>query len=151
MAAFFVYSHVQRENPAVPQAYFYDLSERKLFVAPRTSVPPREGVNKGEFDAVLAMVISTNGNCDDKKSRGVAFLQKYSPQLKQQMEAVQRAGAAAGSLELEIGRGQAGDHIFVRRLSEDKWYTQASPEGQKIMIEWQVEGPDAKMPVPCYP
>ena len=29
-------------------AYFYDLSERKLFVAPRTLVPPIRGINDTE-------------------------------------------------------------------------------------------------------
>jgi hypothetical protein len=149
MAAFFVYSHVQRENPSEPLAYFYDLSEGKLFVRPQSSIPPIEGLTKGQLDGVRAVVISTNGDCSDKKARGIAYLEKCSPQLKQQMEAVQKAGAAAGSLPLEIGRGEAGDHIFVRRLGEDKWYTRASPEGQKIMIEWQVEGP--KMAAVCVP
>jgi hypothetical protein len=147
MAGFFMYAHFQREKSA--GVYFYDLSEGRLFVAPPSSVPPIEGLNKGQHDAVRAVVIATNGDCADKKARGIAFLEKYSPQLKQQIEAVQKAGPAAGSLKLEIGRGEAGDHIFVRRLSEDKWYTRASPEGQKIMIEWQGEGP--KMPALCIP
>jgi hypothetical protein len=149
MSGFFVYSYFQRENASGGSAYFYDLSEGKLFVRAQSSIPPIEGLNKDQFDGVRAVVISTNGDCLDKKARGIAYLEKCSPQLKQQMEAVQRAGAAAGSLTLEIGRGEAGDHIFVRRLGEDKWYTRASPEGQKIMIEWQVEGP--KMPTVCIP
>src|SRR5688572_15309584 len=94
MAAFFVYSHVQRENSSVESAYFYDLSKGKLFVRPQSSIPPIEGLDRGQFDGVRAVVISTNGNCSDKKARGIAYLEKYSPQLKQQMEAVQKAGAA---------------------------------------------------------
>ena len=147
MAGFFVYSYFRRENASGGSAYFYDLSEGKLFVRAQSSVPPIEGLNKGEFDGVRAVVISTNGNCADKKARGIAYLEKCSPQLKQQIEAVQKAGAAAGSLKLEIGRGEAGDHIFVRRLSEDKWYSKASPEGQKIMIEWHI----LEMAAVCIP
>jgi len=151
IAGLFAYSHFQRENASGASDYFYDLSERKLFVAPRSSIPPIEGLNKGQFDGVRAVLISTNGNYSDKKTRGIAYLEKYSPEFKQQIQEVQKAGAAAGSLELRIGRGQAADHVFVRRVGEDKWYTRASPEGQQIMTEWQVEGRDSQMPVLYVP
>src|SRR2546427_3479791 len=70
-------------------AYFYDLSERKLFVAPRTPVPPIRGINNDEPDGMRAIVISTSGNPKDKASQKIAYLEKYAPELKQQFEAMQ--------------------------------------------------------------
>ena len=64
-------------------AYFYDLSEQKLFVAPRTSVPPIRGLNNDEPDGVRAIVVSTSGDPRDQQARKIAYLEKYSPELKQ--------------------------------------------------------------------
>src|SRR5437867_10965225 len=132
-------------------AYFYDLSERKLFVAPRTLVPPIRGINNDEPDGMRAIVISTSGHPKDKASQKIAYLEKYAPELKQQFEAMQsgqETGARSGS---HISRGAAQSFIFVRRLNEETWYPVNSTEGEKIMTEWQVPGPDGKTPLVCAP
>lgn len=132
-------------------AYFYDLSERKLFVASRTLVPPIRGINNDEPDGMRAIVISPSGNPKDKASQKIAYLEKYAPELKQQFEAMQsgqESGAPAGS---RISRGAAQSFIFVRRLNEETWHPVNSPEAEKIMTEWQVPGPDGKTPVVCAP
>src|SRR6266498_1799255 len=77
-------------------AYFYDLSERKLFVASRTLVPPIRGINNDEPDGMRAIVISTSGNPKDKASRKIAYLEKYAPELKQQFEDMQ-SGRESGA------------------------------------------------------
>mgnify|MGYP000077009709 CR=1 FL=1 len=133
------------------KAYFYDLSERKLFVARRTRVPPIRGINNDEPDGMRAIVISTSGNPKDKASQRIAYLEKYAPELKQQFESMQsgqESGAPSGS---RISRGAAQSFIFVRRLNEETWYPVNSTEGEKIMTEWQVVGQDGKTPVVCVP
>src|SRR5216117_2248098 len=78
-------------------AYFYDLRERKLFVAPRTLVPPIRGINNDEPDGMRAIVISTSGDPKDKASQKIAYLEKYAPELKQQFESMQSGQAAGGA------------------------------------------------------
>ena len=132
-------------------SYFYDLSERKLFVAPRTLVPPIRGINNDEPDGMRAIVISTSGNPKDKASQKIAYLEKYAPELKQQFEAMQSGQESRAPLGGRISRGAAQSFIFVRRLHEETWHPVNSAEAEKIMTEWQVPGADGKTPLVCAP
>lgn len=132
------------------RAYFYDLSEKKLFVASRTLVPPIRGVNDDELDGMRAVVVSPGGNPKDKASLKVAYLEKYSPELKQQLEAMQ-SGQEVAAPGGRISRGAAQSFTFVRRLNEETWHPVNSVEAEKIMTEWQVPGPDGKIPLVCVP
>jgi hypothetical protein len=132
-------------------AYFYDLSERKLFVAPRTRVPPIRGINNDEPDGMRAIVISASGNPKDKASQKIAYLEKYAPELKQQFEAMQSGQESRAPSGGRIGRGAAQSFIFVCRVNEESWYPVNSTEGERIMTEWQVPGQDGKTPVVCAP
>ena len=151
-SAAFRFSHYLGERrQADDSAYFYDLSERKLFVAPRTLVPPIRGINNDESDGMRAIVISTSGDPKDKASQRIAYLEKYATELKQQFEDMQsgkESGAPSGS---RISRGAAQSFIFVRRLNEETWYPVNATEGEKIMTEWQAPGVDGKTPVVCTP
>lgn len=93
-----------------------------------------------------AVVISTNGTPEDKKSWTVAYLEKYSPELKQQMENAQKTGQSPA-----LGRAGAQEHRFVRRLGEDKWYPMNSPEAERIVSDWATPGPNGVTPVVCSP
>jgi len=132
-------------------SYFYDLSERKLFVAPRTLVPPIRGINNDEPDGMRAIVISTSGDPKDKAGQRIAYLERYAPELKQQFEAMQSGQESRAPSGSRISRGAAQSFIFVRRLNEETGYPVNSMEGEKIMTEWQVPGPDGKTPVVSVP
>ncbi len=138
-------------GPRDDRAYFYDVSERKLFVMSRTLVPPIRGINDDEFDGMRAIVVSTSGNPDDKTSRKVAYLEKYSPELKRQIEAMQSGQESTGEPAGRISRVAAQSFTFIRRVNEETWYPVNSSEAEKIMTEWQVPGPDGKTPVVCAP
>jgi len=128
------------------KAFFYDLNEKKLFAARRTSVPPIEGLKHLGETAVRAVVISTNGNPRDKSSWQIAYLEKYSPELKQQMEAAQAGGTAP-----RIDRAQAQSHRFVRRVAEAEWHPLSSTEGEQIVNEWLTAGPGGGPAIICTP
>jgi len=147
-AAFRFRSFLSERAQSSEDAYFYDLSERKLFVASRTRVPPIRGINNEEPDGMRAIVISTSADPKDKGGQKIAYLEKYAPELKQQFEAMQESHAPSGG---RISRGAAQSFIFVRRLNEESWYPVNSMEGEKIMTEWQVPGADGKTPVVCAP
>jgi hypothetical protein len=113
---------------------------------PRTLVPPIKGINDNVQDAVRAVVISLNGNPADQASHKIAYLEKYSPELKQQMEVAQASGAS-----LQMGRNEALGHRFVSRVDQPEWHPINSPEAEKILTEWATPGPDGITPVVCSP
>ncbi len=128
------------------KAFFYDLSEQKVFIGRRTAVPPVKGINGAEAAAVRAVVISTTGDPRDKSSWKVAYLEKYSPELKQQMETAQATGSSPA-----MGRAQAQAHRFVKRTSDSQWFPMDSPQGEAIVSDWAMPGPNGVTPVVCAP
>jgi hypothetical protein len=140
----------ERRQPE-EHAFFYDLSERKLFSAPRTLVPPIRGVNDDTQDGVRAVVIATSGNANDRASRKIAYLEKYAPELKRQVEAMQSGEETSLPAGARITRGAAQSFTFVRRVDEETWYPLNSPEAEKIMTDWQSQGLNGATPAVCVP
>ena len=132
-------------------AFFYDLSERRLFTAARTNVPPIRGLNDDHPDAVRDVVVSTSGDPDDEGSRRIAYLEKYAPELKQQLEGLQSGTGGEVPAGGRISRGAAQSFTFVRRLEEETWHAVNTPEAEKIMGEWQSLGTGGRTPVVCSP
>ncbi|HNQ87743.1 MAG TPA: hypothetical protein PKM73_03810 [Verrucomicrobiota bacterium] len=135
----------QRSGPS-EQAFFYDQSRQQLFKAPRTAIPPIRGVDGPEEDAARAVVISTTGKPGDKSSWTVAYLEQYSPELKRQMEAAQAQGTSP-----IMGRTEAQQHRFVRRLTDREWFALNTPEAEVILTGWAAPGPNGITPVVCTP
>lgn len=151
IAAFVMVNFFRSQNPSEEMVYFYDLSERKLFSAPRSSVPPIRGINNSEEDAVRAVVISNTEDSKDKKHRRIAYLEKYSPQLKYKFETVRHALANGQSSVDLIGHGEVPVNTFVRRIEDTNWHPLTSQEGEKIVSEWNVPNSDGKYPIVCVP
>ncbi len=126
--------------------FFYDVSARRLFTADRNAPPPIRGVDGPEEDAFRAVVISTTGRADDRNSRQVAYLEKFTPELRQRMLAAQESGTA-----LEMGRLETQNHRFVRRLEDADWVPVSSPEAEAVLGSWARPGPDGVTPVLCVP
>jgi hypothetical protein len=146
LAGVFLWRFWQSDRGISDKAFFYDLSERKLFTGPRTAVPPIKGLNDEELDAVRAVVISTNGKPEKKSTWTIAYLERYSPELKREMEEAQRTGSSPG-----MGRALAQTHRFVQRVGDAEWFSLASPEGERIVTDWTAAGPDGTVPVVCAP
>ena len=127
------------------QTFFYDLSEKKLFAAAREALPPIRGLNDAAEDAVRAVVISASADAKDKGSRKIAYLEKYSPEYKQRLEQV-RAGRAE-----PLARGARNALRFVRRVADSQWHPVSTPEGERILTEWNVPGPGGQFPAVCSP
>ena len=134
------------------RAYFYDLSAGKLFVAPHSSVPPIRGPFGSEEDGVRAIVVSLSGDCSDEKSRTIAYLETYAPELKHQIEKRKRGGSAdAAEASPTLSRGQAQGYILIRRPEETDWHAMNSPAAQQILQRLNSPGPLGKIPVVCVP
>lgn len=127
------------------ETFFYDLSEKKLFAGPREALPPIRGLNDAEEDGVRAVVIALNDDPKDKANRKIAYLEKYAPEFKQQLEKV-RAGQAE-----PLSSQMRNTLRFVRRVDDAEWHPVSSPEGEKILTEWNIPGPDGKFPPICVP
>ncbi len=136
-----------RDDGGIPKnRFFYDESERKLFTGPREGIPPVRGLDGKTEDAVGAVVISTNGNPKDKSSWAIAYLEKFSPELKREME---NARASGGSPQM--GRVLAQANRFVRRPADSNWFPLSSPEGDQIINGWAVPGANGITPIVCTP
>jgi hypothetical protein len=133
-----------RGGQAEAKAYFYDLSKGELFVANANLIPPIRGVDGVEEDGVKAVVITPKP--EDKKNRRIAYLERYAPELKRDMEEARAKNSAP-----MIGRAGAQALRFVRREKDKEWYPLVSPEGQRIVSEWTAPGPDGLSPVVCTP
>jgi hypothetical protein len=127
------------------KSFFYDLSERKLFVAARSAIPPIRGVNDAQADGVRAVVVSTNGRPEAKATWRVAYLETNTPELKQDLENARAAGTPPA-----IGRGAAQQFRLVKRPDDRDWVSLATPEGEQIVAEWTTWGGD-QPPVVCNP
>jgi hypothetical protein len=146
VAGWMIWRFLADDGGVSGKAYFYDLSERRLFTGPRDAVPPIKGVNDAEADAVRAVVISTNGVATDRSARRIAYLEKYSPDLKREMEAAQASGTSP-----QMGRALAQAHRFVRRVDDPQWHPLTSEEAERIVNEWLTAGPDGGPAVICTP
>ena len=146
VAVFLFVRFLRQDDNISEKAFFYDLSEKKLFAGPRKGVPPIRGINDEAEDAVRAVVISTNGNPRDKKSWKVTYLETYSPELKKQFQTAQTRGSSP-----VMGRVAAQSHRLVRRLQETQWFSLNSSEGEKIVSEWLTAGTGGTPAVICSP
>jgi hypothetical protein len=146
VAAVLCFRFFRQDSGVSEKAFFYDLSERKLFTGPRTKVPPTKGLHGPEEDAVRAVVVSTNGKATDRRSWKIAYLEKYSDEAKRQMEQAQAGGASP-----TLNRTEMLAHRFVKRVSDSQWYPMYTPEAERIVSDWAVPGADGTTPVVCAP
>jgi hypothetical protein len=146
LAGFLAVRFFRQDNGITEKAFFYDLSEQKLFTGPRSKVPPIKGIKGPEEDGVRAVVISTNGHATDKYTWRIAYLEKYSPEAKRQLERAQASGSPP-----ELSRTEILAHRFVKRLNDTRWFPMDSAEAEQIVTEWAVPGPDGTSPLVCTP
>jgi hypothetical protein len=151
MSVFFYVKFSPARERQDGDAYFYDLQEQKLFVAPRGSIPPINGIKGAPGAGVRAIVISPTGDPGDKKHLQIAYLEKFSPEIKALFDEVHQARKEGRSEEGRIDRKEVVANTLVRRLEDSNWASLTSDEGRKIADEWNTPGPDGKMPVICSP
>jgi hypothetical protein len=151
VAGMLVFRSFRHGSDSDGMVYFYDLSEQKLFPAPRASIPPIRGINNEDADGVRAIVVSDSGDTKDRKRQRIAYLEKYTPELKAQFEAARSRSVDATSNALTIPREVVPANTLVRRLTDKEWYPMNSTEGEKIVTEWNVPGADGAYPSVCVP
>lgn len=146
----FGYWHNQTVD-STEKTYFYDLTQQKLFGAPRGSVPPIAGLDGKADGAVRAIVVTPTGNPREKKQVTIAYLEKYTPEMKALFESLRQAEAAGKSTAGMIPHGMVPRSTLVRRLNETKWHPMTSAEGDRIVSSWNVPDAGGRYPVVCVP
>ncbi len=146
----FGYWHNQTVD-STEKVYFYDLGQQKLFGAARSSVPPIAGLDGRADGAVRAIVITPTGNPREKKQVSIAYLEKYTPEMKALFESLRQAEAAGKSTAGMIPHGMVPRSTQVRRLNDTQWYPMTSAEGERIVSGWNVPNAAGQYPMVCVP
>jgi len=145
-ATYLTWRHFAASAGPSEQAFFYDLSEKKLFPAPRGLVPPIAGMNDAVEDGVRAVVFSPTGRPEDKRTWQIAYLETYAPELKRELEAARSSGEAP-----RLSRTAAQGLRRVRLESDPEWVALDSPEGERIVSRWTQLGVGGQTPAICTP
>ena len=132
----------------VPQSWFYDESAEVLFAGPLNAIPPITGIDGPEEDGVRAVVVAPAGQCGKEDARESAYLEKFSPLLKRQMEATERAKATGEVVPELLDRSSATAHRFVRRLGDAEWASLRTQLGLEIVETWRQNSPSLEA---CQP
>jgi hypothetical protein len=134
-------------RPSVPmgeRTFWYDLSEKRLYVDKADLVPPQRGVGGTADDAYLAVVMQMPGS---EGPGEVAFLTSYTEELRALRLEGQRASQAGTPLPERLGdRLWVTENTLVRRISDEQWYPKSSPEGQRVISVLTEPGPGGGFP-----
>lgn len=132
----------------VPQSWFYDESAEALFAGPLNAIPPIAGIDGPEEDGVRAVVVAPAGQCGKEDAREIAYLEKFSPLLKRQMEATEQAKATGEVVPELLDRSSATAHRFVRRVEDEEWVSLRTQLGLEIVEAWRQTNPSLEA---CQP
>jgi hypothetical protein len=143
--------HFRGGGEAGARVWYYDQSAQRLYAAPRDLIPP-----DGNGDArVRAMVIGFQGLGNNVSQLKIAYLEKYSPDLKALLERGQAAHAAKQLFQEKIPSRDSPyfqDNTMVKRPGEAFWHTLGSDEARQIMAEWRDwRGPAGQTPIISVP
>ncbi len=140
------YRFTQSSAQRGPRVFYYDLSARALFDGP-PAIPPVVGIDSDEADGVRAIVVACPGGCGDPQQQRIAYLERYTDELKALFAAAQR-----GEVEPPArGSPFVLSNMLVRRADEDQWHPHSSLEAERIVTEWQQRCADGSYPQICSP
>jgi hypothetical protein len=148
-------SRLWRSGEQGAQVWFYDQSERELYPAANHTLPPDHGIGGKAADGVRAVVVAFRGDTADPRTRRIAYLETYTPELKALLEQVQTAHRAG---EPFAGRVPPRDsdyfqtNTLVKSVDEGDWHFLSSAEGRKLTTAWRTwRGPAGQPPMVCAP
>jgi hypothetical protein len=136
-------------------AWFYDQSEKRLYEVPRGTIPPHKGIGGPSGDGVRAVVAAFRAERNDPHKQRIAYLETFTPELKNMLENIQAARAAGHAFKGRIPSRNSDffqTNSLVKGPEETEWHFSNSPEGRQVMTEWKSwRGPDGQPPVVCMP
>ncbi len=143
--------HFRGDGEAGAKVWFYDQSAQRLYPAARDLIPP-----DGSDDArVRAMVIGFQGLGNEMSQIKIAYLEKYSPELKMLLQREVAAHKAREPFTEKIPSRDSAyfqDNFLVKRPGEATWHTTGTDEARQIMAEWREwRGPAGQRPIISVP
>lgn len=131
-------------KPNTNRVWFYDEGEQKLYAMPDTTIPPDKG------DGDRAIVIEFPGNNGERK---IAYLLKYTPELKKALDETLQARAAGKIFDGKVPSPESSyfqSNTLVKSIDETDWHPENTAEGRKIVNAWRSwRGPDGSAPRFC--
>jgi hypothetical protein len=143
--------HFRGDGETGARVWFYNQSTRRLYAAPRDLIPP-----DGKDDArVRATVIGFQGMGNNVDQLKIAYLEKYSPDLKALLERAEAARASKRPFVEKIPPPNSAyfqDNAMIKRPGEAAWHAIGSGEARQIMAEWREwHGPAGQVPIISVP
>ena len=129
-ALLMVFRTVTRDTS--PRAWYYDLSEGRLYAASLLGIPPLEGIGGERGDGVKAVVIAPEGECSDADARRIVYLLTYTDEYKRLKTQARETGEANETAD----RGFQATSTLVKRVDDAEWVVANSPEGEAIVMEF---------------
>ncbi|MBK7403302.1 MAG: hypothetical protein IPJ41_01380 [Phycisphaerales bacterium] len=130
-------------------AYYYDVSEKKLYAAKAAQVPPLPGVGGESGDGVVAVVVVCGGKTSERK---IAYLMTYSPELASAMKQAEASRNGQGAYPEQLNdRAWVGTNTLVRREDDPSWHAMSSSEGQAALAVLNAKCEDGSYPRVCSP
>lgn len=142
-----------RSGHAGNRVWFYDESEKKLYSMPDTTIPPDKGIGGPSGDGEKAVVVTFGKDWHDRTNWRIAYLQKYTPELKKALDELMIARAAHRVFDGSAPSRQSEyfqSNTLLKRVEDHDWYPANSDEGKKILTEWRAwRGANGSGPVIC--
>lgn len=137
------------------RVWFYDQSEKRLYAVPSDTIPPHPGIGGKGGDGVRAFVVAFGSPSKDPAKLRVAYLETYSPELKQTLDQIRVARVARKAYP---GPMVSPDSEYFQtntlvKLPEDQdWSPLGSPDGLAVTTQWRSwRGPTGQTPVISVP
>jgi len=144
-----IFGGSEKSGPAgSSKAWFYDLNTGELFTAAAKELPPIKAPSgplpDGQPAGVLAHVFSFADE-PNELNRFIAFLETYTPDMKEQMSAFLKSKNKNPDLLKDWNSGR-----LVRAVDGNDWYPADSKQGREIQ---KIPVPDAncRQPNICMP
>jgi hypothetical protein len=145
----------RRSGDAGLTVWFYDQSEKRLYEMPQDAVSPDRGVGGRSGDGVRAIVVAPRAEQKNPAKRRIAYLQEYTPELKNLLERIRAVRASGGEFQERMPPRNSEyfqTNTLVKRLNDVEWHRIDSPEGRMIISGWRSEAaPDGEPLVICPP
>jgi hypothetical protein len=135
--------------------WFYDQSEKRLYAVAADTLPPLKGTGGKSGDAVRAVVVTFPGGRGKAAERRIAYLETYTPELKDLLERIHAARGAGVRYEGSVPSRDSEffqTNSLVKGPDEEVWHPADSAEAQAIVSEWRSwRSPEGSAPVVCVP
>jgi len=131
----------------VVDVYFYDMNTGELFNAASNEFPPIQSpTDEGDqLSGVKAHVYSC-GDCGDKSSRFIGYLERYTPEAKAKMEAARDSEQPIMEEVYEMNQGRE-----IKRPDDAQWINDNSEEAMMLRDELRKRCNEGESVRNCFP